>query len=303
MNKNSLIINFDKLFKETNSKGPSTTGNASLGFQDQNLQKSIAILKEALADNYRIDLGFTSNCITSGCRNIIKYLTKKKIIDSIVTTAGGIEEDVIQVLDGEFKDIQLPFEDKELYLNGYLRSGNRVARSEGYIKLECYLEALFDKYPKKTISTSQIIRKIKLKGGYLNYLKEVYCPSIEDGAIGDYLFLRSIRGLKTLNVTYTPDHVRYQKNLLADNRKKLAIILGGSIPKHYILNSSILSGGYDRVILLNTGLHYDGSNAGAEPSEAYSWGKVAQDGIIVKVFGDFSITFPLLLEKSGIDIK
>ena len=298
----TTINGIDNLLRTTSSSTPSNN-NKSLGFQDSNLQRSVELLKEALLENYWIDLGFTSNCITSGCRSIIRSLCKSRIIDSIVTTAGGIEEDIIQVIDGDFKNITLPFDDKELYSRGYFRSGNRIARSEGYIKLEYYLEQKLDHYSKRTISTSEIIRRIRLKGSYLSQLKNnVYCPCIEDGAIGDYLYLRYRRGLKPLLVTFTRDHIEYQEKLLNDKRKKLAILLGGSIPKHYVLNSSILSGGYDSVILLNTGLHYDGSNAGAEPEEAFSWGKVAQGGSIVKVFGDFTITLPILLERVGIRI-
>jgi deoxyhypusine synthase len=294
------IAGLDKLFKKTINQESSKIKDPSLGFQDSNLQKSIILLKEALLKNYRIDIGFTSNCITSGCRNIIKELCRRKIVDSIVTTAGAIEEDIIQVLDGEFKNITLPFDDKKLYQLGYFRSGNRIARSEGYIKLEYHLQKKLDSFKKKTISTSELIKKIKLKGGYLYELPAVYCPCIEDGAIGDYIYLRARRGLTPLLITYTKDHIKYQESILQDSRRKLAIILGGSIPKHYVLNSSIIAGGYDSVILLNTGLHYDGSNAGAEPEEAYSWGKVSAEGNIVKIFGDFTITFPLLLEKTGI---
>ncbi len=37
-------------------------------------------------------LGFTSNMISSGIREYILYLCKHKLVDVLVTTAGGIEE-------------------------------------------------------------------------------------------------------------------------------------------------------------------------------------------------------------------
>jgi len=41
-------------------------------------------------------LGFTSNMLSSGVRETIKFLVKNKLVDVIVTTTGGIEEDCIK---------------------------------------------------------------------------------------------------------------------------------------------------------------------------------------------------------------
>ena len=41
-----------------------------------------------------IYLGYTSNLVTSGLREIFRYLAKHKKVNVIVTTAGGIEEDI-----------------------------------------------------------------------------------------------------------------------------------------------------------------------------------------------------------------
>lgn len=41
-------------------------------------------------------MGFTSNMLSSGVRENIKFLVKNKMIDVIVTTTGAIEEDCIK---------------------------------------------------------------------------------------------------------------------------------------------------------------------------------------------------------------
>ena len=289
----------DLLLKQT--KGPiSKYSEKFLGFQATNLELAAKHLKKAVKEKYRIDLGFTSNLVTSGCRKFLKILGEKKIIETITTTAGGIEEDVIQEIDAPFINFKKREDDRNLYERGYFRSGNRVARSTGYVSLQTLLEKTLDKET-GTIKTSSLINKISSGlEGYLSFFPKVFCPAIEDGAIGDYLFLRTRRKKELLKVSFTQDHVSFQQDLLSDSRKKVALLLGGSVPKHYILNSAILDGGYDYAIFLNTGIPYDGSNAGAEPSEAYSWGKVSKEGVAIKVFGDFTITFPLLLLKAGI---
>ena len=45
----------------------------------------------------KIFLGYTSNLISAGVREHIKFLVKHKMVDVLVTSAGGIEEDFIKV--------------------------------------------------------------------------------------------------------------------------------------------------------------------------------------------------------------
>lgn len=45
----------------------------------------------------QIFLGYTSNLISAGVREIVRYLVQNKMVDCIVTTAGGVEEDLIKV--------------------------------------------------------------------------------------------------------------------------------------------------------------------------------------------------------------
>lgn len=45
-----------------------------------------------------IFLGYTSNMISCGIREVLRFLVQHKMVDAIVTTAGGIEEDLIKCL-------------------------------------------------------------------------------------------------------------------------------------------------------------------------------------------------------------
>ena len=50
----------------------------------------------------KIFLGFTSNLISSGVREHIRYLVQHSMVDVMVTTAGGVEEDLIKVFWGPY---------------------------------------------------------------------------------------------------------------------------------------------------------------------------------------------------------
>ncbi|MGK3748473.1 MAG: deoxyhypusine synthase [Bacillariaceae sp.] len=55
----------------------------------------------------RIFLAYTSNQISCGQREVLKFLVQHKMVDCIVTTAGGIEEDLMKCFEptfmGDFK--------------------------------------------------------------------------------------------------------------------------------------------------------------------------------------------------------
>ena len=59
----------------------------------------------------------------------------------------------------------------------------------------------------------------------------------------------------------------------------------------------MMRNGSDYTVYVNSNQEWDGSDAGARPDEAVSWGKIKSDGESVKVFGDATILFPLIVAK------
>jgi deoxyhypusine synthase len=80
----------------------------------------------------RIFLGYTSNQISCGQREVIRYLVQHKMVDVIVTTAGGVEEDIIKCFQPTFMgDFKL--NGRELRKKGINRIGNLlVSNYSGY---------------------------------------------------------------------------------------------------------------------------------------------------------------------------
>jgi hypothetical protein len=84
-----------------------------------------------------------------------------------------------------------------------------------------------------------------------------------------------------------------------------AVILGGGVVKHHIMNANLMRNGTDHCVYINTGqevvlivmnglpcasrfhalLQFDGSDSGARPDEAVSWGKIRLNSKGVKVSG------------------
>jgi len=86
----------------------------------------------------RIFLGFTSNQISCGQREIIRFLAEHKMVDVLVTTAGGIEEDIIKCFEPTFMgDFKL--NGRELRKKGINRIGNLLVS----LCVSCYISQPF----------------------------------------------------------------------------------------------------------------------------------------------------------------
>jgi deoxyhypusine synthase len=125
----------------------------------------------------------------------------------------------------------------------------------------------------------------------------VYCPALTDGSICDMIFFHSARkpGLRCDIV----EDIRGMNNeALKCKTRTGVVLLGGGLPKHHILNANLMRNGCDYCVLLNTAQEFDGSDLGARPDEAVSWGKIRLDGQAVKICIDATIGFPLLVSQT-----
>jgi deoxyhypusine synthase len=80
----------------------------------------------------------------------------------------------------------------------------------------------------------------------------VFCPAITDGGIGDVLFTNAFKNDLVIDVV---QDIKELAKLAMRAEKSGAIILGGGIPKHHILNANIWRNGVDYGVFINTGLY------------------------------------------------
>jgi deoxyhypusine synthase len=282
------------------------------GFQATNLSRAIEIIKKMRREKAFLFLGYTSNLVSSGLRDIFRFLAEKKMIDVIVTTAGGIEEDIIKCF-GDFKIGSFEAQGKELRDKGINRIGNIFVPNSRYVKFEEFfqpiLEELYSEQNKtgKIISPSEIIWKL---GEKINNEKSiyywcwknkirVYCPALLDGALGDNVYFFQFEH-PDFKIDIVSD-ISWFNNTTIGLKKSGLIILGSGVVKHSILNANMLRNGADYAVYVNNAGEFDGSDAGAMPDEAVSWGKIRKDAESVKVFGDATILFPIIVGECFAD--
>lgn len=314
--------------------------------------------------NCIIWLSFTSNMISSGLREAFVFLAKNKFVDVIVTTAGGIEEDIIKCFANTYLgDFNL--NGKKLRKKGWNRIGNLIVPNDNYCKFEDWLqpilnrllieqnkknEELFLKRFKKKMKKEENEKEKEkekeetncdsIKSKYnpncnsdsdeeeesLFYLspsefihilgKEInnensliywcyknnipiFCPGLTDGSLGDNLFFHNYgKRIKNNLILDIVKDIKKINSISLQCKKSGIIILGGGLPKHHVCNANLMRNGADFAVYVNTANEYDGSDSGANTTEALSWGKIKAEGQKnnhVKIFGDATIIFPLIM--------
>lgn len=304
-----------------------------LGFQATNLGQAITLINEMRAwrdpiTNSRptIFLGYTSNLISSGLREIFRYLVEHRHVDVIVTTAGGIEEDFIKCLAPTYMSPEgFAADGKKLRSQGLNRIGNLLVPNSNYCAFEDWVVPILDKMLEEQESAKERVRtlgdqareedidfnwtpskvvqrlgrEIKNKESVYYWAAKndipVFCPALTDGSLGDMLYFHTFKSSpSSLKIDIVED-IRKINTLAVRAPKTGCIILGGGVVKHHICNANLMRNGADWAVYVNTGQEFDGSDAGARPDEAVSWGKIRGDGKSVKVYADATIVFPLMV--------
>ncbi|CAG7891256.1 unnamed protein product [Brassica rapa] len=300
------------------------------GFQASNLGEAIDIVNQMIdwrlaneatvaeeeneSARCKIFLGFTSNLVSSGVRDTIRYLVQHHMVSDLlmlVTTTGGVEEDLIKCLAPTYKgDFSLP--GAYLRSKGLNRIGNLLVPNDNYCKFEDWIIPIFDEMlkeqkqenvlwtPSKLLA--RLGKEINNESSYLYWAYKmnipVFCPGLTDGSLGDMLYFHSFRTSGLVIDVVQDIRAMNGEAVHATPRKTGMIILGGGLPKHHICNANMMRNGADYAVFINTGQEFDGSDSGARPDEAVSWGKIRGSAKTVKVHCDATIAFPLLVAET-----
>ncbi len=281
----------------------------SMGIQGTNLGHAIDIINRMIEDDAFIFLSATSNMVSSGNREIIKYLVKHKKVHALVMSAGAVEEDIIKC----FKPFVIGSFDiagRTLFDKGVGRIGNIFAPYDRYLYFEKFMNPFFDRIYEemqkgKVFTPSELIielgREIEKEQSheesilYWAYKNDIpiFSPALTDGSLGDLMHFQKQKR-KDFMIDMIGDHTKIV-NLALNQEKTAAILLGGGVSKHYILNANIFRDGLDYAVYITTAQEYDASDSGGNPQEAMTWAKLKTDAPNVKLRAEATIVFPLIV--------
>lgn len=297
--------NFDKAVCEINKM--LRNRNVSLDDDDKDEYEEDEFIKRK--HHCTIFFGYTSNLVSSGLRENIRYLAQHKLIDCIVTTAGGIEEDFIKCLAPTYLG-SFELNGRDLRDKGINRIGNLLVPNDNYCLFENWVTPLLDEMleeqkSKKILWTpSKMIQRLGERidnDDSIYYWTArnkipVFCPALTDGSLGDMMYFHSFKN-PGLVLDILEDLRRINK--MAMKAKESGIIaLGGGVTKHHMMKANCIRDGADYCVFLNTANEFDGSDSGANPDESIAAGKIKTEATPVKLFCEATLIFPLLLAET-----
>jgi deoxyhypusine synthase len=291
-----------------------TGGQASAVGEARELFKLIRKLREEPEPSKRpiVYLGYTSNMISSGLRDIIRYLCQYKLVDAIVTTGGGVEEDFMKCMRDTYVNYDYTVNDRQWRLEGKNRIGNMVVPNDNYVVFEEWFSKQYDKMvieqkkDGKVFGPSDIIKYL---GERINHEESVYgwcakndipvfSPGITDGSLGDILYCKGFSDDNFI-VDINKDLQKIMEFGYGKGRPLAAILLGGGIVKYHILNACKIQGGLDMGIFISVGNEFDNSCSGAKPHQDVTRRAIKSAAKIVNLNYDASVVVPLIIANTN----
>ncbi len=190
----------------------------------------------------------------------------------------------------------------ELRAKGLNRIGNLIVPNNNYCLFEDWVVPILDKMLEEQEASrgtdaeinwtpSKVIHRL---GKEINDERSVYywayknnipvfCPALTDGSLGDMLYFHTFKASPLQLKVDIVEDIRKINTIAVRAKRAGMIILGGGIVKHHIANACLMRNGAESAVYINTAQEFDGSDAGARPDEAVSWGKIKVGADSVKV--------------------
>jgi deoxyhypusine synthase len=275
-------------------------GNAG-AYNGGALAKAADIYEKMLCDPQATRFfGLAGAMVPAGMGGIVSDLIRGGHIDVLVSTGANLTHDIVEAIGCRHFHGTAFCNDVELRHDEINRIYDVYLPNEAFEHFEEFMQKVFlELEPESTISISALMRHIgsRTKSGILHTAAKkkipVYCPAVQDSMVGLQYWLFSQTG--TVTVDAFADMPALMDRCFSV-KKAGALLVGGGVPKNFILQSMLMTpNGFDYAIQL-TGDRPDlGGLSGATLDEARSWGKITEDAQAVTVYGDATITLPVLV--------
>jgi len=265
------------------------------------LYRAVCIYEKMLRDpDVTKFFGLAGAMVPAGMGGIVRDLIEAGHIDVLVSTGANLTHDIIEAIgcrhyhgDTGCSDIELRHEEINRIYDVYLPN-------DAFIRFEEFMQGIYSELPDgTTVSITELLTHIgsSLGSGILATAAKrqvpVFCPAIQDSMIGLQYWLFSQTGHVTVDA-FKDMPMLLDRCFTA--KKAGAMIVGGGVPKNYILQSMLMTeNGFSYAVQL-TGDRPDlGGLSGATLDEARSWGKITEDASAVTVYGDATVLLPFMV--------
>jgi deoxyhypusine synthase len=283
-------IGFGKLIRELSSSA----------FGAKRLAKACEILERMIIDRRcKRFLGVAGAMVPAGMRSIIGDILKLGYFDVLVTTGANLTHDLVEAWGGKHYLGDERVDDIKLKQMGIDRIYDIYMPDEVYESLEDNLKKILESLPAGKIGIKELLweigKKVRDKNSILRIcFKEripIFCPALEDSGIGEQIAIHLPPQVKVLAFRDIKEII----DICFQAPKVGCLLVGGGVPKNYILQAFQFSKGASYAVQITTDRPEFGGLSGAELREALSWGKLAKKASFVDLICDATIALPLIL--------
>jgi deoxyhypusine synthase len=268
------------------------------GFGARRVAEAVSIYEQMLGEKYTKFFALSGAMVPAGLRNVVSRLINDEHIDVLVTTGANLVHDIIESY-GSHSLGAADSDDAFLRSAGLSRIYDVFLPDEHFVKFEELMQSILPERAETVsgreflaILGSQISDRHSILRAAYDQKVPIFCPAISDSMIGLQAWLH--RQTKHLFVDTLADIKEIVDICYAAERSGVMIV-GGGVPKNFALQSMLVTPkSFDLAVQLTTDTPEAGGLSGATLSEAVSWGKISAQARYVTVYGDATITFPLI---------
>jgi len=286
-----------------------TKGMGWTAYNARRLGEAREILLEMVGDGSHNFMGLAGALVPGGLRGIIVEVIRKRWFDVVVSTGANITHDLTMAFGARHFQIEGQRSDPSLRAKGLCRIYDLCASDKGFVALERGVGKILRGIPPGQYASYELLDRIGaglrdrgsiLKAAHENDVR-ILVPALTDSILGFQVWMFSqfhdVRLDPFRDLEYI---VNLQFDLRAKKAKTGAMILGGGVPKNYILQSSLFAEKpLDYAIQITTDRPDSGGLSGATLEEAKSWGKVSRKARTCTVYCDATIALPILVSSIG----
>ena len=271
------------------------------GFNAKRLAIACEIYKEMINDHECIKFfGLAGALVPAGMQRIIHDYIAEGFIDVLVTTGANLTHDIAETLG--FNHLQgnidlNQFNDVDLHREQINRIYDVFLPNKVYEGIEDFVSKL--EIPDYNMSVREFLKFLgqKLPSNPNSILKicseknvPIFCPAFTDSGLAMQIGFHH----QTINLNHFKDMLD-MVNLSWDAKKAGVCIVGGGVPKNFILQSLQFSpNSASYAIQITMDRPEPGGLSGATLHEAISWGKIGENAKFSTIISDATIALPLI---------